>query len=96
MCCTGRGYICVCVYYLCVYYYREKKINQRGEWNENLEVSSWKRRMRAEGDVIKTEMRMAAKAAMAVRITSHFICFTFIATQVNNICYCMGSLTRHS
>lgn len=41
-------------------------MNQRAEWNENLEVASWKKRIRAEGDIIKAEMRMAAKAALAV------------------------------
>ncbi|XP_045189902.1 cilia- and flagella-associated protein 141-like isoform X2 [Mercenaria mercenaria] len=45
----------------------EKNVNQRAAWNENLEEASWKKRIRSEGDIIKAELRMAAKAALAVR-----------------------------
>ncbi|XP_052277285.1 uncharacterized protein LOC127876248 isoform X2 [Dreissena polymorpha] len=45
----------------------ELQINQRAGWNENLEVASWKKRIRNEADIVKSEMRMAAKAALAVR-----------------------------
>ncbi|XP_060551510.1 cilia- and flagella-associated protein 141-like isoform X2 [Ruditapes philippinarum] len=45
----------------------EKNVNQRATWNEKLEESSWGKRIRSEADVIKAEMRMAAKAALSVR-----------------------------
>ncbi|XP_052793695.1 uncharacterized protein LOC128227325 isoform X4 [Mya arenaria] len=45
----------------------EKNVNQRAGWNENLEVASWKKRIQNEAEYIKSEIRMAAKASLAVR-----------------------------
>ncbi|KAL4227235.1 hypothetical protein ACF0H5_012680 [Mactra antiquata] len=45
----------------------EKQINQRAAWNENLEESSWKKRIRNEHAHVKNEMKMASKAALSVR-----------------------------
>ncbi|WAR00468.1 hypothetical protein MAR_024850 [Mya arenaria] len=46
---------------------KEKNVNQRAGWNENLEVASWKKRIQNEAEYIKSEIRMAAKASLAVR-----------------------------
>ena len=46
--------------------FREKNVNLRAEWNENLEVASWKKRIKSENDIIRGELRMAAKATLAV------------------------------
>ena len=49
---------------------REKNTNLRAEWNENLEEASWKKRIKQENDIIKGELRMAAKATLAVCLFS--------------------------
>lgn len=45
----------------------EKNVNQRATWNEKLEESSWAKRIKADHEVIRAELRMASKAALAVR-----------------------------
>lgn len=45
----------------------EKNTNLRAEWNENLEKVSWNKRIQNENKKIQDEVRLAAKAAIAVR-----------------------------
>ncbi|XP_033750866.1 uncharacterized protein LOC117335054 [Pecten maximus] len=45
----------------------ELKTNQRAQWNENLEQSSWKKRIREDDRKISEELRQAHKASIAVR-----------------------------
>ncbi|XP_061174276.1 cilia- and flagella-associated protein 141-like [Saccostrea echinata] len=45
----------------------EKNTNLRAEWNENLEKVSWNKRIQDENKRIQDEVRLAAKAAIAVR-----------------------------
>ncbi|KAL3866500.1 hypothetical protein ACJMK2_043793 [Sinanodonta woodiana] len=45
----------------------ENIVSQRALWNESLEQSSWTKRIKEEDKKIKEELRMAAKASLAVR-----------------------------
>ncbi|KAK3592949.1 hypothetical protein CHS0354_036809 [Potamilus streckersoni] len=46
---------------------KENIVSQRALWNESLEQSSWTKRIKEENKKIKEELRMAAKASLAVR-----------------------------
>lgn len=45
----------------------EKITNQRAEWNENLELACWKKRIRNDEARIQDEVKQAAKASITVR-----------------------------
>lgn len=45
----------------------EKNVNLRGQWNENLESASWSKRLRNDHEIVKAEIRMCSKAALAMR-----------------------------
>lgn len=44
----------------------------RAEWNENLEKVSWNKRIQNENKNIQDEVRLAAKAAIAVSLNKAY------------------------
>lgn len=52
-------------------FFREKNTNLRAEWNENLEKVSWNKRIQNENKKIQDEVRLAAKADIAVSLKAY-------------------------
>ena len=54
------------------FYYREKISNQRAGWAQNLDKQSWNKSIDHQQKKIQEELRLAAKASLAVSIVSEY------------------------